>query len=448
MKIEQIKSEELKRVYDVSLSASELDQKVSERLTEISGSIRLPGFRPGKAPLALLKSKYGKSVMGEVLEKAVNDGAQKAINENKLRPAMRPQIEVKKFDEAEGLEYTMTIEVLPEIALGDFSHLAFNKNTAKVEDKEIDEALNRIAKNQRTSEKVTEDRASKIGDIVVIDFDGTVDGKALPGMKGESYQLELGSKSFVDNFEDQLVGLKAGADKMVTVTFPANYPNAELASKEAKFAVKVKEIRVPELPAIDDAFAKTLGFEALDKVKDAIRGQMQNEFDQITRMVLKRDLLDALDKEYSFNVPQGMVDAEFKAIWQQVKGHAYDHKHDENCGHDHNKDKEDEAEYKTLAVRRVKLGLILAEVGRDKKVEVSMPELQQAVIKEAQMYPGREREVFEYYQKNQGALEALRAPIYEDKVVDLILETAKITDNNISIEDLRKLADDAESSGK
>lgn len=452
MQITQTKQEDLKREFTVTMTAEEIDAKINERLTELGKTVKMPGFRPGKIPLNLLKSKYGKSVMGEVLESAVNDSTLKAINENSLRPAMRPKIEVKNFDEAKGLEYTMAIELLPEIKLMDLSAIKLEKLTSTPEKKEITDALERIAKANKTSEKVEENRPAKLGDIVVIDFDGTVDGNPFPGMKGNDFQLELGSKSFIDTFEDQLVGAKVGDHKTVDVTFPADYGHAQLQGVKAKFEVDVKELRAPSVPKIDEDFAKKLGFEDLAKIEEAVSKQIQNEYDQLSRMNLKRALLDRLDETHDFNVPAGMVEAEFEGIWQQVKGegHAHTHDHDDpnhvhgpDCDHDHGAEGTDEekAEYKGIAERRVKLGLVLAEIGRINKVEVTNQELQQAVINEARRYPGKEREVFEYYQKNPQALEAVKAPIYEDKVVDFILERSTIANRQVPIEELTKASE-------
>lgn len=288
MQITQTKQDELKREFTVTMTAEEIDVKINERLMELGKTVKMPGFRPGKIPLTLLKSKYGKSVMGEVLESAVNDSTVKAINENNLRPAMRPQIDVKNFDEATGLEYTMAIELLPEIKLASLDDIKLEQLTAKPADKEINEALERIAESNKTSEKVEKERASKDGDILVIDFDGTVNGEAFPGMKGEDFPLELGSKSFIDSFEEQLVGAKPGDKRTVTVTFPKDYGHEQLQGVEAVFEVNVKELRESVTPKVDEEFAKQLGLESLDKLKEAIASQIQNEYDQIARMTLKR----------------------------------------------------------------------------------------------------------------------------------------------------------------
>ena len=446
MQITQTKSEALKREFTVKLSADEIGQKVDEKLAEIGKTANMPGFRPGKIPITLLKSKYGKEVMGEVLESTVNDSTLKAINENELRPAMRPKIEVKTFDEKEGLEYTMAIELLPEINVVDFSGIKLEKLTANSDAKAVKEALERIAVGNKTSEKIEESHVSVNGDVIVIDFDGTVDGKPFSGMKSSDFALELGSKSFIGTFEDQLVGAKVGDHKVVKVTFPKDYGQEELRGVEAVFEVDVKELRSLVTPALDEAFAKTIGFESLAKLEEAVEKQIQNEYEQIARMNIKRGLLDALDEAHTFEVPSGMVEAEFQGILQQLKGQQPPpsddpvHVHDSECNHD-SATEEEKKEYGKIAERRVKLGLILAEVGRINKIEVTNQELQQAVISESRRHPGKERQIFEFYQKNQGALEGLKAPIYEDKVVDHILEKAEITVRQVTVEELAKSAE-------
>lgn len=435
MQIKQTKKEALHCAFEVSLTAQEIEEKVTERLSELGKTVNIPGFRPGKVPMNILKSKYEQAVMGEVLEKAVNDSTMQAINENELRPAMQPKIEVKKFEAGEGLEYTMEVELLPEIKLGDFKKLKLEKKTAEPEEKSITEALDRIADANTSSEAIKEKRASKKGDIVIIDFDGSVDGEKKPGMKGEGHSLELGSNSFIEGFEDQLVGAKAGDHVTVNVTFPDPYASPELAGKDAVFEVDVQEIHKKVKAKLDDDFAKKLGLDDLAALKDAVKGQIQSEYDTHTRMHLKRALLDALDEEHKFDLPAGMVDAEYEAILHQVvehdHNHGADHKHDDSSLSD-----DEKAEYRSIAERRVKLGLILAECGRENKVEVNQQELQQAVIREAQRYPGQEAQVFEFYQKNPQALENLRAPLYEDKVVDFILEIATINTVTVTVEDL------------
>ena len=439
MQIKQTKSEDLVREFTVTMTAAEIDAKVDAKLQEIAKDVKMPGFRPGKVPLTLLKSKYGKSVMGEVLDAVVQESAAKAINENNLRPAMRPKIEVKTFDEKQGLEYSMAIELLPEFKVADVAGLSLQKLTAKPDDKAVQQALDRLAQGGKSTEKVAENRAAKTGDILLIDFDGTVDGKAFDGMKGNDFELELGSKSFVDTFEEQLTGTKPGDKKTVKVTFPKDYGHAKLQGVSAVFEVNVKEIRKAVPATLDDEFAKKLGVESLDKLKEAISHQIQAEYDQVARMNLKRNLLDVLDEKHDFAVPASMVDAEFEGIWSQMRGEGDPHHvHGPDCNHEAEGTEEEKEEFRGIAERRVKLGLVLAEIGRANKIEVTSQELQQAVIAEARRYPGQEREVFEYFQKNPQALEGIKAPVYEDKVVDFILEKAKLDTKEVSYDELTK----------
>ena len=434
MKIEALKKEKLNHEYKVIMDDSEIQDKMDDRLKEISKTVRMKGFRPGKAPLNIVRKQYGEAIKGEILEKAVNEGASQAINENNLRPATQPKIEVTSFEDGKGLEFTMAVELLPEIKLADFKKISLSRKTATPDEKTIKDALDRIADNQKTSEPVKEKRALKKGDIAIIDFDGKVDGERRPGMKGEGHPLEIGSGSFIDSFEDQLVGKKPGDKVEVKVTFPDPYASEELAGKDAVFDVEIKDIHKKVKPKIDDEFAKSLGFDDKAALEEAVKGQMQNEYDQMSRMHLKRDLLDKLDDMHDFELPHGMVHAEEHNILHQVA--------------DQMKIKEDEIpdsdkkEYADIAKRRVKLGLVLAEVGRENEVQVNQQELQQAVIREAQRYPGQEQQVFEMYQKNPQALESLKAPIFEDKVVDFILEIAKVEDNQVTVDELMKDPDE------
>ncbi len=448
MQIKQTKEETLKREFVVKMTAEEIETRVETRLKEVGETVNLPGFRKGKVPLKVLKTKYGQAVMGEVLEKAVNETSMQAINENKLKPAMQPQIEVTSFEDGKGLEYKMSVELLPEVKLMDFKKIKVEKLVAEPEAKSVEESLAKVADSQKTSEPLKTKRASKTGDILVIDFDGTVDGKAFPGMKGEGHELELGSNSFIDTFEEQLTGAKEGDHVSVKVTFPTPYASAELAGKDAVFAVDVKEIKKSVPAKLDDEFAKKLGFDDLAALKKMIEDQMKSEYDNVSKMHLKRILLDELDANHKFEAPAGMVKAEFDAIMHQVKGHDENHVHDENCNHGADHDDIDEDEYQAIAERRVRLGLVLGEVGQENKIEVGQQELQQAVIQEAQKYPGQEAQVFEYYQKTPKALEMLRAPVFENKVIDFILEIVHIDSRTVSIEELQKASEEEPSKPK
>ncbi len=446
MQIEQLKKEELKHEYSVTFTAEEVSERVEKKLLEIGKTIKMPGFRPGKVPMKVLKTKYSSAVMGEVLELAVDESSRKVINDNEIRPALQPRIEVKSFDEKTGLEYLMEIELLPEFDVMDLAKIKLEKLHSTPSEKSIEEAVERIASNSKDSKKVEGLRAAKTGDILVIDFDGTVDGNPFPGMQGAGHSLELGTNSFIDTFEDQLVGSKAGDEKTVTVTFPDDYGQEQLQGVEAIFEVKVKELREVVAAKIDEEFSKKLGFDTVEKMRDAIKEQMQNEYDQVARMNLKRQLLDTIDENHKFDVPEGMIDAEFYAIWQQLKNKQ--HPDDPNMqkaedGKTVEADKgtkEENEEYREIAVRRVKLGLVLAEVGRVEKIEVSDQEIQQAVVTEARKYPGQEAQVFEFYQKNPQAVEGIKAPLYEEKVVDYILESAELDEKEVPVEELTEAA--------
>lgn len=443
MQITETSATGLRREFKVVIPAKDIESRVHDRLSEIGKTIKIPGFRPGKVPLPFLKQRYGQSVLGEVLDVAVNDSSKKAIEDNKLRPALQPKVEVTKFEDGSDLEFNMAVELLPEFEPADMAGIAVTKPVVAVDDKAVDEAIQRIADGRKTSEPVAKKRAAKTGDIAVIDFDGSVDGEKRPGMKGEDYELELGSGSFIPGFEDQLVGVKPGEKKTVEVTFPEGYHAAELAGKAAVFEVDVKELRVPKAPEIDDEFAKALGFEGgLDALKQAVRERMEADYGNLSRLRAKRQLLDRLAEMHDFPVPQGMVDIEFDQIWQRLQEEL---KQGGGDAEDKAKDEETlKGEYRAIAERRVRLGLLLSEVGRRNNVTVTRDELGRAVFAEAQRYPGQEQQVFEFFKNNPQAVESLRAPIFEDKVVDFILGQVKVTEAPVSVEELMREPDEDE----
>lgn len=432
MQVKKLKQEGLNHELEVTITAKDIDARVDAKLKEAGKTMKLPGFRPGKVPLDLLKKKYGKAVMGEVLESTVNETSMKAIQDNKIKPALQPKIEVTSFDEGKDLVYKMQVESLPEFNVENYKGLKLTKIVAEADDKEIDEALARIASMRKTSEKVEEDRKAKKGDILVFDFHGRTadDNKAHDGMHAHGHHLELGSGQFIPGFEDQLIGKKAGDKVEVKVTFPEEYGAAELAGRDAIFDCDIHEIRVPKDPVIDDEFAKSLGLDDLEALRKAVAEQTNKEFDSHSRIKLKKELLDQLDDAHDFEIPQGMKDMELQTITQQVQMDS------QNRGVDADLTDEEKDELEAIAERRVRLGLILSEIGNQNKINVTDAELQRAVISEAQKYPGQEKQVFDYFSKNRQALESLRAPIYEDKVVDLILESADITEKKVSVEEL------------
>jgi trigger factor len=441
MNVTETANEGLSRSWRVVVPATEIGANVDRRLTELSKTMKMPGFRPGKIPMALLKKRYGQSVMGEVLEKTVQDSSNKLLQDNDVRPALEPKIEVVSFAEGTDLEYTMAVETLPEIEPADLTGLSLERLVAPVDDKAIDEALERIANSNKQFEPVKKARAAKKGDQLVIDFTGTVDGEARPGMDGQDYPLELGAGNFIPGFEDQLIGIKPEETRTVTVTFPADYHAAELASKEAKFEVTAKELRAPSKTKIDDEFAKTLGLEDLEALKKIAREQIEGEYGRLARLKLKRGLMDALAERHDFPVPQGMVDLEFDSIWKQVQAELTE---------EEKAKPEDEvkAEYRQIAERRVRLGLLLSEIGKRNTIQVTQEELNRGLIAEARRYPGQEREVLDAYRNNPRALDALRAPIYEDKVVDHILGGVTLTDRNVTAEELAREDDETEAAPK
>ncbi|WP_417797826.1 trigger factor [Terasakiella pusilla] len=437
MQVTETKAEGLTREYNVVVAAADIEEKVTTRLAEISKTIKIPGFRPGKVPAKVLRQKYGQSVMGEVLEGAVNESSSKTIADNELRPVAQPKIEITKFEEGADLEYTMSVELFPEFDMMDFKKISLERLVVPIKDEEIDETLQRIADANKDSEAV-KSKAKKIakGNIAVIDFVGSVDGEEFPGGKGEDYPLEIGSNTFIPGFEDQLVGLKVDDEKDVEVKFPEEYGAENLAGKDAVFKCKVKEIRNVVPAEINDDLAKKVGMDSLDALKDAIREERSKEFDQMTRQHVKKHLLDALDDGHAFDLPESLVEGEVEQIWAQFEE---TRKNNPEQIDESDKDKSDEelkAEYKEIAERRVRLGLVLAEVGRVNEIQLNQDDLNGAIMNEARRYPGQEQAVFEYFKNNPQAIEQLRAPLFEEKVVDFILELAAVTDKEVSADDL------------
>jgi trigger factor len=439
MKVSVVKEEGLTRQLEVTVPAATIVKRVESELVAYGKKAKIAGFRPGKIPMNILKKNYGRMILGDVLDKTVQETAANAMKEKEIRPALQPKIEMKEgesFDEGKDLTYTMTVEVLPTFAVMDLSKVAVEKQIAKVEDKVINETLERIAKSNRDFVKVEESRAAKTGDVVVVDFDGkTKEGVSLPGMSGHDMNVELGSGQLIPGFEDQLVGKKVGDHAEVDVTFPADYGVAELAGKPAIFHVDVKEIRVAQDAKIDDELAKKLRFESLDTLKDAVVKEIGSDYEQLTRMRLKRALLDVLDANHAFDLPKGMVDMEYDAIVRQME------QEKKQAGEEMTQ--ADKDELKPIAERRVRLGLVLAEIGRLNDVQVKQDELYKAIYAEARKYPGQEQQVLEFYSKNPQVIESFRAPLYEDKVVDFILSKAKVTEKPVTVDELTAEDDDA-----
>jgi trigger factor len=444
MQITPTTSEGLKHEFKVIVGADDIRQRVDTRLREIGRQVKLPGFRPGKVPMPVLRQRYGSSVMGEVLERAVNDGSNAALKEHKLRPALQPKVEIVAFNEGTDLEYKLAVEVLPEVVPMNFAELKLERLRPDVPDEEVDKALERIAKQQRKNEPV--DRPAASGDIAVIDFAGSIDGKEFPGGSAKGHRLEIGAGQFIPGFEEQLIGVKAGEQRTVTVTFPADYGAPDLAGKTASFAVDAKEVREVRAQPIDESLAEAVGMENLAALRDAVRQQIERDYGSVARQRLKRQLLDRLAERHHFAVPQGMVDIELDVIWKQFEA---ERKRAQEQGIAEPEEKSDDAikaEYRAIAERRVRLGLLLSEVGRAHNIQVQQEELNRALGEEARRFPGQEREVIEYYRKQPGAMDNLRAPIFENKVIDYILEIADVSDRPVAIAELLKDDDEAQES--
>lgn len=440
MQVKQLKSEKLKREYQVTVPAKTIDQQVAARLTAIGKDAKLPGFRPGKVPAQVLKKNYGPRVMGEVLETVVRDSSREALTKEGIKPAMQPKIEIiGEFAEGRDLEYKMAFEVLPEVPEAKLEKIAINRPKVAIADKEVTKALEKIAGQAKDFKPVA--RAAKNGDAVLIDFKGFVDGEAFAGGEAKGHQLELGSKNFIEGFEEQLVGLKAGDEKKVKVTFPKPYHSKELEGKPAVFEVTVHEVQEAAAQEINDGLAKKLGFEDIAKVKDAVKSQIESEVKATIRARCKKQLFDQLDTACKFDIPEEMTKLEFESVWQQVQEAK---KQQPDAPEFKGKpDKELETEYRAMAERRVRLGILLADIGGKQKIQVTQDELLQAAIAEARRYPGQEKEVFELYQKNPRYVEMLRGPILEEKVVDFILEKVSVKDKDMTLEELQSSEEDA-----
>ncbi|HEX6957434.1 MAG TPA: trigger factor [Ferrovibrio sp.] len=434
MQITEISASGLKREYKVVINAAALESQVNEKLEALRQRVNMPGFRPGKAPAALIKKQYGRALLGEAMEESVNSALQKTIEENQLRPAMQPKVDLQNFEEGKDVECTIAIELLPDIEPGDFKSIKLERLVVEPTEAEVDEFLNRLAEQQKTYEKV--ERAAEKGDQVVIDFVGSVNGEKFEGGAANDYPLVLGSGTFIPGFEDQLVGLKAGEQKTVQVTFPEAYGNAELAGKPAEFACTVKEVRGGQTVALDDEFAKRFGLNSQQELRDNIKRDLGGEYKGLARMKLKRNLLDQLAERHSFEVPEGMVELEFNQIWNEVTADRA--RFEAELAEEKKTEEELKAEYRKIAERRIRLGLLLSEVGRQNNIEVKPEEVTRAMIEQARRFPGQERQVMEYFQKNPEAANSLRAPIFEDKVVDFILEMADVTEKQVTKEELQK----------
>ncbi|MBI1272849.1 MAG: trigger factor [Alphaproteobacteria bacterium] len=447
MQVKEVSSEGLVREFKVTVSYQEIEKNMASRLEEIGRTVSMPGFRPGKIPLPVLQKRYGDSVKSEVIEKTVNDTSERAITERSLRIALEPKIELVASEPGKDLEYNMKVEVLPEIKPVDFKGVKLERMTAEVADKEVEDAILRIAKTMRGPEFVKDDRKAVMGDVLVIDFEGEADGTAYPGMKSANHRLELGSKSFIGNFEEQLVGSRKGDKKEVKVGFPDDYHAADLAGKKAVFQVTVKDLMEFGAIAIDDELAKELGAENAADMRERVKEQIGKDYQQIARTLMKRDLMDQLADQHDFEVPQGMIEAEFASIWRRVE---MERKRGGPMAAEDKGKSDDELkdDYRDIAERRVRLGLLLAEVGKQNNLKVNEQEMREALLNEARSHPGKEKEVFDFYTQTPGALDRLQAPVLEEKVVDYIFALANITDRKVTGKELMEAPEKTDSADK
>jgi len=450
MQVTETTNEGLKREFQVVVPATDLETRVNERLIQMKDQVQIRGFRPGKVPVAHLKKVYGRAVMAETIDQMVRETSSQVVTDRGLKLAMDPKITLPEdsgviegvINGKTDLSYTVAVEVVPPIVLADFKSIKLERLVADVSDEDVEAGLKRIADQNRPYK--AKPAKAETGDRVMIGFTGTIDGVPFEGGTGEDVPVTIGSNSFIPGFEEQLIGIAAGESRTVDVTFPANYTAENLAGKPASFAVVAKTIEAPEPVAIDEAFATSLGAESLDKLRQSVRDRISQEYAAASRQKLKRVLLDRLDVLHRFEAPPTLVEQEFDNVWNAVQS---DLKNQNRTFEDEGTTEEKaRAEYRGIADRRVRLGLVLAEIGDKNAIKVSEDEVSRAVIERVRQFPGREREVWDYYQKNPNALASLRAPIYEEKVVDFIVELAEVTEKKVTKEELFK-EDDVELPG-
>jgi trigger factor len=449
MQVTEVANDGLKRAYTVVVPAGDIAAERQKRLAELGRDLRIPGFRPGKVPAKVVEQRYGQAVMSEVLEQSVNKAADQVVTDRGLRPALQPKIELVNFAPESDLEFKVELEILPEIPMPDFAGIAVERLKAEPSGEQVDKALETIASRNRKLEDVTEVKPAEKGDILVCDFVGRIDpaegeegpGEAFPGGTATDMPIEVDGPGFIPGFTEQLVGMLPGDERLVKVTFPENYGSAALAGKAATFTVTAKGMKRSIVPPADEEMAKSIGFDTLDALKDAVRGSLQQEYDNLARLKVKRSLLDALAAKAEFPVPEGMIEAEFAQIWQRVE---QDLKAGNLDADDKGKDEETlKTEYRGISERRIRLGLLLSEIGRTNNITVTGDELARAMRQEAGRYPGQEQQVMEFFRKNPQAAENLRSPIFEEKVVDFMLELAQVTDRQVAPEELTAAAEAA-----
>jgi trigger factor len=448
MEVTETLSDGLKREFQVQVPAADLEARVTERLGELKNRVQLRGFRPGKVPVKHLRKIYGKAVMAETIEAVIRELNAQIVSERGLKLAMEPKVTIpneasaveKVIGGESDLAYTLALEILPKIELADFKGIKLERQVAEVSEAQLNDALDKIAEQNRPFAVKPAGAKVEKGDRIVIDFAGKIDGAPFEGGTGGDVGVNVGAGTFVPGFEDQLVGMSVGEMRVVNIAFPDNYPSTQLAGKNAEFDVTAKSLEAPGQVTLDDAFAKSLGLESLDKLKEAVKGRLQQEHAALSRQKLKRQLLDKLDEMHKFALPPTLAEDEFKNVWATVEN---DLKAQGRTFADEGTTEEKaREEYRAIAERRVRLGLVLAEIGEKNKITVTEEEITRAIVERARQVPGREQEVWEYYRKTPAAVAAIRAPIFEEKVVDFLIELATVTEKQVSREDLLKDEED------
>ncbi|MCE2510064.1 MAG: trigger factor [Alphaproteobacteria bacterium] len=442
MQVTETQAEGLIREFKIVIPSADVEKQVDAKLQELCAQVSLPGFRPGHVPMSLVRGKYGQSVLAEVVQKTLTETSQGLLKERKLRPAMQPHAEIVTFPDGKDLEFTLKIELIPQIDFMDFTKIELERLKPVIKEEDVSRALENAAASQRRFGPASGDRAAASGDMVVIDFVGKMDGKPFEGGAADGHQLELGSGQFIPGFEDQLIGAKAGEAVTVSLKMPEQYPAEDLAGKEVTFDVAVKEVQEPIPFAIDDELAKAFGVASLDELRTQMRASLEKEYQHVAHVREKRAFLDILATGHAFELPPGVVEVEFEAIWQQVQERRQQQQTAKAQGaeiEDEFEDMDEETmkkDYRRIAERRVRLGLLLSEIGSANDISLSQGDINGAIAREAQQHPGHEAQVFEYFQGNSEALQRLVAPIFEDKVVDFLLEKAKIATREVSPDEL------------
>jgi len=446
MQVTETVSDGLKRELKVTIARPEIEEKVDARLQEMKQRANIKGFRPGKVPVEHLRRLYGRSITTEVLQQTISETSQQALAEREERPAQQPQINLPEDSEDvenvisgdADLEYTMSFEVIPDMELTDLSKLNLEKEVAEVDEEDVEKSVQQLLESSATYEP--KDGPAEDGDQVKVDFVGKIDGEPFEGGAAEDIAVVIGKNQFIPGFEEGLVGARSGEERVVEVTFPQEYGAEHLAGKDAQFDVTVKEIGAPKLPEADDEFAKTMGFESMDKLRDAIRDKLSKELEQASRTKLKRQLLDALEESHGFELPASLVEQEFNELWQQTTQQM--ERSGQTFEESETTEEQERERSRKLAERRVRLGLVLAEIGQRNNIEVTDEEMKRAMMDQARQYPGQEQQVIEYFQQNPNSLMELRGPIFEEKVVDYALAMANVTEKPVSKDELFSMPDE------